>query len=107
MKSYVIIVAGGKGLRMQSAMPKQFLLLNNKPILYYSIKKFFDTFPDIHCILVLPEIHFESGEEIKRKKLDLENRINLATNIDDITNIDYQKELLNVVERKINFDSIK
>ena len=37
---------------------------------------------------------------------DLENRINLANNIDDITNIDYQKELLNAVERKINLDII-
>ena len=53
------------------------------------------------------QINIESGEEIKRKRLDLENRINLATNIDDITNIDYQKELLNAVERKINLDSIK
>ena len=53
------------------------------------------------------QINIKNGEEIKRKKLDLENRINLATNINDITNIDYQKELLNAVERKINLDSIK
>ena len=53
------------------------------------------------------QINIESGEEIKRKKNDLENRINLANNIDDITNIDYQKELLNAVIRKINLDLIK
>ena len=53
------------------------------------------------------QINIKNGEEIKRKKFDLENRINLANNIDDITNIDYQKELLNAVERKINLDLIK
>ena len=52
------------------------------------------------------QINIKNGEEIKRKKNDLENRINLANNIDDITNIDYQKELLNAVERKINLDII-
>jgi len=52
-------------------------------------------------------INNQNGTAIKRKKLDLENIINLANNIDDITNIDYQKELLNAVERKINLDSIK
>ena len=66
MKSYVIIVAGGKGLRMQSQTPKQFLLLNNKPIIYYSIKKFFDTFKDINCILVLPLAHLDFGEALKK-----------------------------------------
>ena len=52
------------------------------------------------------QINIKNGEEIKRKKNDLENRINLANNIDDITNIDYQKELLNAVIRKINLDTI-
>ena len=53
------------------------------------------------------QINAINGILVKAKKLNLENRINLATNIDDITNIDYQKELLNAVERKINLDSIK
>lgn len=53
------------------------------------------------------KINNENATKIRYKKIELENRINLATNIDDITNIDYQKELLNAVERKINLDSIK
>ena len=53
------------------------------------------------------QINAINGTLVKAKKLNLENRINLATNIDDITNIDYQKELLNAVIRKINLDSIK
>jgi len=53
------------------------------------------------------QINAINGILVKAKTLDLGNRINLATNIDDIINIDYQKELLNAVERKINLDSIK
>lgn len=33
MKKYVIIVAGGKGLRMGSELPKQFLPIGGKPVL--------------------------------------------------------------------------
>ncbi len=51
---YAIIVAGGKGLRMGNAMPKQFLPLSGKPVLYYAVKAFIDAFEDIKLILVLP-----------------------------------------------------
>lgn len=53
------------------------------------------------------QINAVNGVLLKAKKLDLENRINLATNIDDINNIDFQKELLNAVIRQINLDLIK
>ncbi len=66
MKSYVIIVAAGKGLRMESTIPKQFILLNNKPIIYYAIKKFLDTFENINCIIVLSKMQLNYGEEIKK-----------------------------------------
>lgn len=56
-KSYAIIVAGGQGTRMGMALPKQFLPLNNKPILYYTIQAFINAIPDIQIILVLPEEH--------------------------------------------------
>lgn len=54
MKTTAVIVAGGKGIRMGTALPKQFLPLLGKPVLHYSIKTFRDTFPDIRIILVLP-----------------------------------------------------
>lgn len=57
----LLLVAGGKGLRMGSAIPKQFLPLNDKPVLYYAAKTFIDTFPDIKIILVLPEEHISYG----------------------------------------------
>lgn len=53
----LVLVAGGKGLRMGSAIPKQFLPLCGKPILYYAAKTFLDTFPGIKIVLVLPEEH--------------------------------------------------
>ena len=53
------------------------------------------------------QINAINGILVKAKKLNLENRINLANNIEDINKIDFQKELLNAVIRKINLDSIK
>lgn len=53
MKRFVIIVAGGTGNRMNSAIPKQFMELKGKPILMHTIEKFTHTFPDISVIVVL------------------------------------------------------
>lgn len=39
-KNSVIIVAAGKGKRMNSSISKQFLQIKNKPILYYTLSKF-------------------------------------------------------------------
>lgn len=64
MKKIALIVAGGNGSRMKSDIPKQFLTLKNKPVLYYSIKAFLDAFDDLEIILVLPENHIAKGQEI-------------------------------------------
>ncbi|WP_183562722.1 2-C-methyl-D-erythritol 4-phosphate cytidylyltransferase [Mucilaginibacter sp. SP1R1] len=53
-KNYAIIVAGGSGTRMQSAVPKQFLLLNGLPVLMHTIKAFQQTCVTPDIILVLP-----------------------------------------------------
>lgn len=58
-KKYAIIVAGGKGTRMSSSIPKQYLILKNKPILLYSIEAFFIEDNTTEIILVLPEQHIE------------------------------------------------
>lgn len=54
MDRYAILVAGGKGLRMGSDIPKQFLPLRRRPVLMHTIDVFRRTYPDIHIILVLP-----------------------------------------------------
>jgi 2-C-methyl-D-erythritol 4-phosphate cytidylyltransferase len=56
-KTYAVIVAGGQGSRMGMALPKQFLPLHNKPILYYTIAAFIAAIPAIEIILVLPQAH--------------------------------------------------
>jgi len=65
MKKFAVIVAGGSGQRMNSALPKQFLLLKEKPLLWYSINAFLRTFDDLQIILVLPTDHFLKGEKLK------------------------------------------
>ncbi|MEJ5091242.1 2-C-methyl-D-erythritol 4-phosphate cytidylyltransferase [Sphingobacterium faecium] len=40
-QNFVLIVAAGKGSRMQSNLPKQYLLLENKPVLMHTIEKFY------------------------------------------------------------------
>lgn len=55
MKKYAVIVAGGKGSRMQSELPKQFLLLLDLPILMHTIERFAMALDDVQIVLVLPE----------------------------------------------------
>lgn len=64
MKKVALIVAAGNGSRMNSDIPKQFLLLKNKPVLYYSIRAFLDAYDDLEIILVLPQEHIAKGQEI-------------------------------------------
>ncbi|MDR0232572.1 MAG: 2-C-methyl-D-erythritol 4-phosphate cytidylyltransferase [Dysgonamonadaceae bacterium] len=54
-QKYIIIVAGGKGTRMGAEIPKQFLILNDKPVLIHTIESFFNYDKTIKIILVLPE----------------------------------------------------
>lgn len=55
MKRYALIVAGGIGARMNRPIPKQFIKIAGRPILMYTIQKFYDLSADIDIILVLPE----------------------------------------------------
>ena len=52
---YVIIVAGGKGLRMGSDIPKQFLPIGGKPVLMRTLERFREYAADLQIILVLPK----------------------------------------------------
>lgn len=57
MKTVAIVLAAGMGKRMQSTVAKQYLLIHNKPILYYCLQTFQDSFVD-EIVLVVGE-----GEE--------------------------------------------
>lgn len=54
MKKYVIIVAGGKGLRMGGDLPKQFLPIGGKPVLMHTLEVFRKYDATLQIILVLP-----------------------------------------------------
>lgn len=54
MNRHVVIVAGGKGLRMGGEIPKQFLPVGGKPVLMRTMEAFYSFDPSIHIILVLP-----------------------------------------------------
>ena len=56
-KKYLMLMAGGSGTRMGSAMPKQFLEISGKAILHLTLEKFCSVVPDIKVIVVLPETH--------------------------------------------------
>ena len=77
MKKFAVIVAGGTGTRMNTAIPKQFLLLQGKPVLYYTINAFLQAYDDLEIILVLPEEHVAAGQEIIDAFFDY-NRIQIT-----------------------------
>ena len=77
MKKYAVIVAGGTGLRMGSFIPKQFLLLKGKPLLWHTLNTFLDAYEDIQILLVLPEEHIETGNELINL-FDKKNQIQLV-----------------------------
>jgi len=64
MKKFALIVAAGAGTRMSGVVPKQFLLVNSKPVLYYTLRTFLNAFADIQIILVLPVDYTDMGQEI-------------------------------------------
>jgi 2-C-methyl-D-erythritol 4-phosphate cytidylyltransferase len=57
---YALIVAGGKGTRINSEVPKQFLEVNGLPVLMHTINAFLNYSPSVQIIVVLP------GDEIRR-----------------------------------------
>ncbi len=67
MKKYAVIVAGGSGSRMVADKPKQFLLLQGKPVIWHSIHAFLTAFTDITILLVLPKNSLHEGELLRNE----------------------------------------
>ncbi len=64
---YVIIVAGGKGLRMGGEVPKQFLPIGGRPVLVRTMERFREALPEVRIILVLPKSQQEYWEELQQR----------------------------------------
>ena len=60
----IIIVAGGKGERMNSQVPKQFLVLAGKPVLMHTIERFHRYSDKMDILLVLPSTQIEYWKEL-------------------------------------------
>jgi 2-C-methyl-D-erythritol 4-phosphate cytidylyltransferase len=64
LERFVIVVAGGSGLRMEASVPKQFLMLGGRPMLMLTLEAFFNAIDDVHVILVLPSKHIAYWEKL-------------------------------------------
>ncbi len=64
MKKYAIIVAAGAGVRMGTTVPKQFLLLHGRAVLWYTLQTFLSAYEDLEIILVLQAEHLETGRTL-------------------------------------------
>lgn len=64
---YIIIVAGGKGLRMGGDLPKQFLPIGGRPVLMHTIERFREYSPELGIILVLPHSQQEYWRQLCAK----------------------------------------
>jgi 2-C-methyl-D-erythritol 4-phosphate cytidylyltransferase len=62
MKPIALVVAGGTGTRMGASIPKQFLLLGNRPVLMHTLERFHAAACDL--ILVLPEYQISYWQEL-------------------------------------------
>lgn len=88
-KKYVLIVAGGTGNRMKSAVPKQFLLINGKPLLLYTFDAFLKFDGNCNFVLVLPQDEIGYWEQlIKSYSFTLPHKIAIggATRFESVRN---------------------
>jgi 2-C-methyl-D-erythritol 4-phosphate cytidylyltransferase len=64
MKKFAVIVAGGTGIRMGGTVPKQFLVLHEHAVLWYTLEAFLQAYVDLQIVLVEPEGHQETAMEL-------------------------------------------
>ena len=67
MKTYGVILSGGKSSRFHGTIKKQFYLIKDKPVLYYSLKTFNDASRIDEIILVATKEDFKISEELVQK----------------------------------------
>ncbi len=103
---YAIIVAGGVGKRFGGDLPKQFVLLKDKPVLYYSLKVF-SMLPDCEIIVVLPSDYIDYwGDLCKSYSISIPHRLVLGgessyysvnNGLNELRNILKEDEITNTI----------
>jgi 2-C-methyl-D-erythritol 4-phosphate cytidylyltransferase len=79
MKKFALIVAGGSGNRMKGRIPKQFIELNDQPILIHTFERFQNYDPEIEFILVLPKRLMEFWKDLCEKyQFKIEHKLALG-----------------------------
>ncbi|PWJ39268.1 2-C-methyl-D-erythritol 4-phosphate cytidylyltransferase [Sediminitomix flava] len=100
---FAIIVAGGIGSRMKSTVPKQFIDLDGKPILMYTLEKFYTTVEDIKIILTLPEEEIKTWENLCEKhNFQIPHQVRKGGE----TRFHSVKNGLNAIEKKIGLVAV-
>jgi 2-C-methyl-D-erythritol 4-phosphate cytidylyltransferase len=64
MQNFVIITAGGTGVRMGTSLPKQFIKISGKPILMHTFDRFYEYDKDLKFILSLPELFISEWKQL-------------------------------------------
>jgi len=95
MNKTAVIVAGGKGERMQSIVPKQFIEIAGKPILMHTLEVFQKFDASISIVLVLPAVQVEYWQTLcKKYTFDIKHQIVIGGN----TRFQSVKNGLSVIE---------
>ena len=75
---------------MGGTLPKQFMLLKDKPVLYYTLKAFLEAYDDLQVVLVLPVEYTDMGQEIIDAYFD-KDRIRITAGGDTGCGVYYQR----------------
>ncbi|MFI3238361.1 MAG: 2-C-methyl-D-erythritol 4-phosphate cytidylyltransferase [Lachnospiraceae bacterium] len=67
MKKIAIVLAAGRGKRMNSDVAKQYLMLGDKPVLYYSLKMFEESdIDEVYLVTTLEECAYCEKEIVEK-----------------------------------------
>lgn len=67
-KIFGIFVAGGRGVRMGSSLPKQFIEIGGVPVLMRTISRFVEAVPDMKAVTVLPQSWIDGWKDLCRER---------------------------------------
>lgn len=95
VQEHIIIVAGGSGKRIKSNIPKQFIEVNGKQLIVYTIEKFFSYNPNIQLYVVVHKDYLQHLNELLKKHFPDKN---IQTTIGGDTRFDSVKKGLELIE---------